>query len=46
MRTTKPGFNVLITTYEILLKDKAVLQRFDWEFFVVRLSLARSAALS
>ena len=35
VRTKQPGFHALITTYEVMLRDKDVLRQFNWEFLVV-----------
>lgn len=35
VRTRRPAFNVLITTYEILVMDKSVLGKFNWEFLAI-----------
>ena len=35
LRATKPKFNVLVTTYEIILKDKVVLSSFRWQYMAI-----------
>eukprot|EP01047_Picozoa_sp_COSAG01_P074197 COSAG01_NODE_12324_length_1759_cov_1.365060_1_plen_180_part_10 len=35
VRTKRPAFNILITTYEMLVMDKNVLHQFNWEFLAV-----------
>jgi len=35
LRASKPKFNVLVTTYEIILKDKVDLSQFKWQYMAV-----------
>jgi len=35
LRGSKPKFNVLITTYELILKDKSILSQFKWQYLAV-----------
>ena len=35
LRATKPKFNVLVTTYEIILKDKLDLSQIKWQYMAV-----------
>ena len=35
LRASKPKFNVLVTTYEIILKDKLDLSQFKWQYMAV-----------
>ena len=36
VRTRTPAFHVLITTYDMILYDQHVLNKFNWEFLAVR----------